>query len=306
MDYSDLEKLNELKNKGIITEQEFNQQKEKILNGNQSSSNDVTKISQNMGKDNVVVNNTINVGNKGSKKIGFLTVLGYIIGISFLVSGIGILTTGNILGGIFVILAGIIIIPAFNNFLEKQFNFKLSRILRIIIFFVLVGIYSSTISNTTNVISNVETIEKNKDIDISSEKTINGKDWQITIDNIQFSQKVEPPEKNIYYNYYQVDDSDNTYLCIILNCKNISTLDLSASSTASVTVQCDKYTYTSFKAVPDETLGFTYSNITNIRPLTSKKVYFLAEMPKSLADSEEMPIEIKINSENKTYTYKYR
>lgn len=136
---------------------------------------------------------------------------------------------------------------------------------------------------------------------------LTGKDWEISIESVDFSQKVEPPIKELYYQYYQVEDSSNTYLYLIMNCKNISTLDLGASSVASVNVKYNnKYTYSSFSTVPDDTLGFTYTSITNIKPLTSKKIYFLAEMPKSISEEKDTPMEINIKFENNVYKFKYR
>lgn len=156
---------------------------------------------------------------------------------------------------------------------------------------------SSSISNNTEIKENI----------VSIGDTITGKDWEVTIDSIEFSQRVDPPKKNMYYTYYQVSDSDNTYLYCILNCKNISTLNLGADKVATVTAKYDnKYTYTSFSAVPDDTLGFTYTSITSIKPLTSEKVYFMAEMPKSIADESGTPVEVIIKIENNIYKCKVR
>lgn len=165
---------------------------------------------------------------------------------------------------------------------------------------------SETISDITEVNTSTST-KSDETKTVSAEETITGKDVEVTIENASFSQKVEPPVKNMYYNYYQVDNSDNTYLYIILNCKNISTIDLKASSVANVTVKYNNgYTYSSFSAIPDDTLGFTYTNITNIKPLTSQKIYYLAEMPKSIADETDTPVEIDIKIDNITYAYQYR
>ena len=165
---------------------------------------------------------------------------------------------------------------------------------------------NDTISDVTGV-STANSTESNETHIISAGEVITGKDVEITIESADFNQKVEPPVKNIYYNYYQVDDSNNTYLYIILNCKNTSTIDLTASSVANVTVKYNNsYTYSSFSAIPDDTLGFTYTNLTNIKPLTSQKIYYLAEMPKSIADEADTPVEINIKVDNTTYTYQYR
>lgn len=166
------------------------------------------------------------------------------------------------------------------------------------------------ISNELNNIANVSSSNENTNeetVKISSGDTITGKDVEINIDNMEFKQKVESPFETYFSEYYQVKDSDNTYLCIILDCKNTSTIDLDASSVAKVSVKYNNiYNYSSFSTIPDSSLGFTYSNITRIKPLTSQKIYYLAEMPKNIADEQDTSVEVNIKVDDKTYTYQYR
>ncbi len=165
---------------------------------------------------------------------------------------------------------------------------------------------SDTINNATGVSSSSST-KSEETKTISSGETIIGKDAEISIESASFSQKVEPPKKDIYYSYYQVKDSSNTYLYIVLDCKNTSTIDLDASSVANVTAKYNNnYSYSSFSAIPDDTLGLTYTSLTRIKPLTSQKIYYLIEMPKSIADETDTPVEINIKVDNTTYVYKYR
>ncbi len=162
-------------------------------------------------------------------------------------------------------------------------------------------------SNTTNTTDNTTTSVSQQNNIVNIGDVIKGKDVEVSVESAQFAQDVLPPNKGIYYTHYQVDDSSNTYLYVILNCKNISTIDIDADSVASIKVKYkDSYTYKSFSAVPDDSLGFTYSSITNIKPLTSQKIYYLAEMPKSIADETDTPVTIEIEVDNKTYTCKYR
>ena len=162
------------------------------------------------------------------------------------------------------------------------------------------------IDDATGVSSSSST-NSNQTKQIAMDEIITGKDVEVKIESADFSQKVEPPKKPAFYNYYQVDDSSNTYLYIVLDCKNISTIDLDASSVANVTVKYNNnYTYSSFSAIPDDSLGFTYTSLTRIKPLTSQKIYYLAEMPKSIADETDTPVEIQIKVDNTTYICKYR
>ena len=94
---------------------------------------------------------------------------------------------------------------------------------------------------------------------------------------------------------------------IVLNCKNISTLDIRADKVATVNVKYkNSYKYSSFSTIPSSTLGFTYTNITSIEPLTSDQIYYLAKMPKTVEDDTESPIEVEIKVNDTTYIYKYR
>lgn len=189
---------------------------------------------------------------------------------------------------------------------------KLSIPMIILIIIIILGILGAISSNHTptnsdnNSSSSIET-SKNEKKYISLNEAISGKDWDITIKDIYFGQKIEPPEKPMFYNYYQVKDTNNTYLCIVIDAKNKSNLDLSASNVATLKVKYkDSYTYTSFSAIPDNSLGFTYTNITNIKPLTNNSIYYLAEMPNTISTETDTPIELELKFENQNYYYKYR
>lgn len=203
------------------------------------------------------------------------------------------------------------------NFFQK--HIVLTVIVVLIIFGMIISQTSSTPNNHTviangntvdDVITNNSTDKQSttdivKNINIGD--TIQGKDWEITISEVNFAQRVDPPEKDMFYNYYQVDDTSNTYLYMILDCKNISSLELSADSIARVKAKYNNnYTYSSFSAIPDKTLGFTYTNITRIKPLTTDKVYFLVEMPNSISTETDTPVEIDIEFEKQNYVFQYR
>ena len=138
-------------------------------------------------------------------------------------------------------------------------------------------------------------------------EAIQAKDWEIKLTETKFNQRIDPPEQPMFYTYYQVKDTDNTYLCIILEAKNLSELSLGSDNVATVSVKYnDKYNYSSFSTIEDSNTGFTYTSITNIKPLTSKKIYYLAEMPKNIANETDTPVEIEIKVGNNKYYYKLR
>ncbi len=162
-------------------------------------------------------------------------------------------------------------------------------------------------TNTVNQTSNTtaSTVQQQDNL-VTPGQIMTGKDVEASIVSAAFAQDVLPPKTNSYfYSHYEVDDSSNTYLYLVLDCKNISTINIDADSVAKVTVKYKgSYTYTSFSAIPDDSLGFTYSK--NIKPLTNQQIYFLAEMPKSIADETDTPVEIDIKIDNTTYVYQYR
>lgn len=166
---------------------------------------------------------------------------------------------------------------------------------------------SNNNNNTDSTITSVNTTESNKNTSIAMGDIVTEKDWEFSIEDTYFGQRINPPTQPSFYNYYQVDDTNNTYLCIVLNAKNISTVELKADDFANVKVKYNNnYTYSSFSVSPDKNLGFTYSNITSIKPLTSDKVYFLVEMPNSVSTETDTPISIEIKVNNTTYYYQYR
>lgn len=159
-------------------------------------------------------------------------------------------------------------------------------------------------SLTTNNTSKIEEVE-NKYISIG--ENIKEKDWEVKILETKFGQRINPPTQPQFYTYYQVKDTNNTYLCVVLEAKNVSSLELDADNVASIKAKYNNYyTYSSFSAIEDNILGFSYTSLTNIKPLTSKKIYYLAEMPKTAEEEKDTPVEIEIKINNNTYYYKVR
>lgn len=181
----------------------------------------------------------------------------------------------------------------------------------IIIIFGSMGTKNNKSTNNINsvgseVVENGERAKSNNNIELN--QTVTTKDWEFSISNVYFGQKINPPATNYgYHNYYKVDNTDDTYLCVILDAKNLSNIALSAESVATVRVKYkDYYEYSSFSVSPDSTLGFTYSSITSIKPLTSDKVYYLAKMPNSISAETDTSLQIEITVNGTTYSYNYR
>lgn len=143
--------------------------------------------------------------------------------------------------------------------------------------------------------------------EISVNEKVTEKDWEVTVKETGFKQDIVPSNPNSYYTHYQVKDTSNTYFYIIMEAKNVSSLGLRADSIAKVKMKYDnKYEYTTFSTIEESGGGtFTYTNITSIEPLTTRKLYYLVEVPKTIAE-EDKEINVEITVNNSTYKLKIR
>jgi hypothetical protein len=144
MNLDQLEKLSDLKQKGILNEDEFEKAKKEILEQETDKDNkkEVDKNGSNTtlnGKDNIVINNNINSGAYTPSVISIGTVLSWFIGILTILYGIGSIPGTS---AIFLILAGIVILPITTKMLIRKFNTKLSGGLKFILFILLFAIGS--------------------------------------------------------------------------------------------------------------------------------------------------------------------
>lgn len=132
-------------------------------------------------------------------------------------------------------------------------------------------------------------------INIGETKTVGNVEF--TLEKLEFSHRVEPVEKPIFYSYYSPDGSD-VYVYVKANIKNISKNDISCDEIYDVEVIYNNdYSYDGFQVVQDGSLGFTYSNITNIDPLTSRGVDTLISCPGEVETNTEAPVLVKITFE---------
>ena len=77
------------------------------------------------------------------KKITLSKILGYGFGGLFIIGGIGILTSGNLLSGLAELLAGLVIFPLSYGFVRSRFHLELSKAVRVVLVLVLLGIAGS-------------------------------------------------------------------------------------------------------------------------------------------------------------------
>lgn len=130
---------------------------------------------------------------------------------------------------------------------------------------------------------------------------------ELTLQGASFTKKVAPPKASGFYTYYEVKSNDKVYVHVPISFKNLMTIGKAADEALSVKLIYDnKYEYRSFSFV-EENGGsdFTYSNITNIDPLTSKNLHYLIEVPTEVQDSDaEVAIIVNVNGEKYKYQLK--
>ena len=144
--------------------------------------------------------------------------------------------------------------------------------------------------------------------EIALKEKIKEKDWEITVNEMGFKQDINPSNPNSYYTHYQVKDTVNTYFYIVVDAKNISTLGLRADSVAKVKMKYDEqYEYDTFPVIEESGGGtFTYTNITTIDPLTTRKLYYLVEIPQSIEKDIDKAVNAEITVKDNTYKLKIR
>lgn len=89
--------------------------------------------------------------------------------------------------------------------------------------------------------------------------------------------------------------------------QNLGTKEIIADDVLSATlIYAGKYQYTGFSVIEEENRGdFTYSNITNISPLSTEYLHYLFEVPEEIQSSEgDLTVIILVN--NKSYKISIR
>lgn len=107
---------------------------------------------------------------------------------------------------------------------------------------------------------------------------------EFQLDYTNITDDVRPPQPASYYSHYEAD-SGKTYVDICVAYKNLATSAVDADEIMSGTLVYDgKYEYRGFSIIEEDSRGdFTYTNITEIDPLSTEYVHYLFEIPEELA-----------------------
>ena len=99
--------------------------------------------------------------------------------------------------------------------------------------------------------------------------------------------KIEPSSPKDYFTFYEAKTEGNVYLATTFEIKNIGDSAKRSDEFFNVMYKINGKEYKAFAVVEEPDGGdFEYANITDIEPLETRKVLFLAEIPESEAKSQ--------------------
>lgn len=160
---------------------------------------------------------------------------------------------------------------------------------------------------TENKVSKKENKPTKKTTSIALDQTVIQEDvYEVTVIGYDFGKKIMPSNPPSYYTYYEAKEEGHQYLDLKLNYKNLEATGIDADTVASAKLKyAGKYEYTSFSVIEDSDGDFTYSNITDISPLTVGKMHYLFDIPDEVADGTE-PLVATITVKGNTYEFVIR
>jgi len=156
-----------------------------------------------------------------SKKVGAGVVFSWIFSLIFIFTGLGMLIQSKIVAGIFFLLAGIIINPAFKKFLKNKLNLELSKWLIFFIMLACLIVAFSTINaghtnnpnNTSNNSSKLPKENSNKIPTYSIKEPFVLGNLKYTLNSVETKDKLTK--------VWGVKKAEGTFLIINMTMKNI-------------------------------------------------------------------------------------
>lgn len=126
------------------------------------------------------------------------------------------------------------------------------------------------------------------------------------IDYSNITEKVIPLHPSDWYTYYEAEDG-KVYVDFCIGYKNWESTGVDTDKVLSAKLKYDdKYEYTGFSTIEEKSrTDFTYSNITQVSPLSTEYIHYLFEVPAEVRDSNKsLVIEFKIGGN--IYSYAVR
>ncbi len=130
-----------------------------------------------------------------------------------------------------------------------------------------------------------ETEAPQKGTPVTVGETITTNNMEFTIKKVELTYDVLPDDTSSFYTHYEAD-AGNVYIHVDADVKNTGKQNLPCDELIKTTADYNGgYTY-SGQAVPeDSTTGFTYANITSIKPLETLGVHFLFKCPQEVEET---------------------
>ncbi len=134
--------------------------------------------------------------------------------------------------------------------------------------------------------------------------TIEEPDYATLVFNgIEYTDDLLPSNTNGAYSHYQIDNASNTFLVVKFDITNYTSNKKDCDSFVGVkALYMDKYTYTGTVVIEDED-GGGFSSYEGIDPLTTRHIYCLIKVPKTVIENDAT-LTISFNGKEFTFTGK--
>lgn len=173
------------------------------------------------------------------------------------------------------------------------------------------GSKDNTNSNVTENkdITDTTNKEDKKEIDVAIGQNIQyDSNYNISFLESFFSRKVEPSNPGSYYTYFPAGDG-NTYLVLKTVIKNLGTEILAGEKLPKGKLIYDgKYKYDAI-LITEEDDGSElkqYSFYMDIDPLTTRKIWYMVEVPQEIETNTNSRLVMQFNIDGKTYNVNIR
>ena len=134
---------------------------------------------------------------------------------------------------------------------------------------------------------------------------ITTKSGEIKIKSVSLSYDVLPDDTSGFYTHYPATKG-NVYIVLDVVVKNLQKQNLNSDEIMKVVADYNNgYKYNGFAVVKGGSGGFSYANITSIKPLETVGLKYLIETPEEVETSKN-PLILNLDIDSLNYQYKIR
>jgi len=176
----------------------------------------------------------------------------------------------------------------------------------IILVFIFAGVMGTLLGNknSTNSVQQAQT-QKKEDLSILLGGTVESDNMDVTVNKVELTYDVLPDKTGGFYTHYPAD-SGNVYISVDVNVKNKQKQDLRCDKIMQIDAKYNgDYGYSLHPVVKDSHLGFNYANIVAIKPLETKGLKYMVQVPQEVAESQN-PLFLTFTIDGKKYKYTVR